>query len=494
MLGMHMGKVPTAAGKDNVVEHDTQYWLERINRASAIANSESGLLDRALARRILDATDRVARERDEAGAPRDELYITYEPKVLTAAGMEASVLHVGRSSQDILATANAAMNLEHLLWVADAVRELVAALLEAADRERDAIVPAYTNGVQAQPTLWSHTLLGEAAVFGRDAERILECRSRFNRSPMGSCVLNGTNWPLPSARMAELLGFPSVAENAFDAGQCSGNDLPLEASQIVTSLMIHVTAFLADFMLQYSDPRPWILIESANGVYRSSAMPQKRNPGLVNDCRRDAGIVMGEAQGVTMRLANLPLGMPDVRDARSMRALLTDAAVVLRTLAGIVRSLRVNHERALEEVNADWTCTQEIADELVRSGGLDFRRGHRFASAFVTWARAQGATPVTVKLADFEAAWEEFRKAPENADLPERFPFSAEELARAIDPREILAHRATPGSASPAEVARGLELARGRLAALGNALAAARDEFDAGERRLAEALASIRAA
>ena len=61
---------------------------------------------------------------------------------------------------------------------------------------------------------------------------------------------------------------------------------------------------------------------SSNGVYCSSAMPQKRNPGLINDCRRDAGLVIGEAQGVMLRIQNLQLGMADVRDAQVLERLL----------------------------------------------------------------------------------------------------------------------------------------------------------------------------
>ena len=66
-------------------------------------------------------------------------------------------------------------------------------------------------------------------------------------------------------------------------------------------------------------------------------MPQKRNPGLINDCRRDAGLVIGEAQGVMLRIQNLQLGMADVRDAQVLEALADDACITLRTFAGIVR-------------------------------------------------------------------------------------------------------------------------------------------------------------
>lgn len=460
MLGMHMGRVPApSAAEDAVVESgervnfDTEDWLQLINRASIVANVEAGLLDRENAGKLARALDDMRREGEKPGAKRAELYITFEPELLRRAGMAASVLHVGRSSQDILATANAGLNLERLVKILAALSEVRRALWELADREQGAVVPAYTNGVQAQPTLYSHYLLAQISVFGRDVERAFECIRRFDFCPMGSGVLNGTGWPLKVERMAELLGFSRTFTNAFDAGQCAGNDLPLEMSQIATAAMLHVNAFLADFMVQYATPHPWIRMESTNGEYRSSAMPQKRNPGLVNDLRRDAGLVIGEAQGVMLRMQNLALGMADVRDARVMASLADDACIVLRTFAGFVRTLRVDRERALAELNADWTCTQEIADRLVRSGHVDFRSGHGFASRLVTWAREKGVTPPTLEYGDVLALWKTFRADVKAASLPEDFPLGEAELREATSPEGIVKSRATTGSANPDKVA-----------------------------------------
>ena len=455
-----MGRVPApSAAEDAVVESgervnfDTEDWLQLINRASIVANVEAGLLDRENAGKLAAALDDMRREGEKPGAKRAELYITFEPELLRRAGMAASVLHVGRSSQDILATANAGLNLERLVKILAALSEVRRALWELADREQGAVVPAYTNGVQAQPTLYSHYLLAQISVFGRDVERAFECIRRFDFCPMGSTVLNGTGWPLRVERMAELLGFSRALANAFDAGQCAGNDLPLEMSQIVTAAMLHVNAFLADFMVQYATPHPWIRMESTNGEYRSSSMPQKRNPGLVNDLRRDAGLVIGEAQGVMMRMQNLCLGMADVRDARMMKELADDACIVLRTFAGFVRTLRVDRDRALAELNADWTCTQEIADRLVRSGHVDFRSGHCFASRLVTWAREKGVTPPTLEYGDVLALWKTFRADVKAASLLEDFPLGEAELREATSPEGIVKSRATTGSANPDKVA-----------------------------------------
>lgn len=470
MLGMHMGRVPApSAAEDAVgsggerVNFDTEDWLQLINRASVVANVEAGLLDRENARKLADALNDMRSEREKPGAGRAELYIAFEPELLRRAGMAASVLHVGRSSQDILATANAGLNLERLTKLLAALSEVRWALWELAEREKGAVVPAYTNGVQAQPTLYSHYLLAQIAVFGRDVERAFECIERFDFCPMGSAVLNGTGWPLRVERMAELLGFSRACPNAFDAGQCAGNDLPLEISQIVTAAMLHVNAFLADFMVQYACPHPWIRMTDTNGEYRSSAMPQKRNPGLVNDLRRDAGLVTGEAQGVLLRMQNLALGMADVRDARIMQALADDACVVLRTFAGFVRTLRVDRERALAELNADWTCTQEIADRLVRSGSVDFRSGHRFASRLVTWARESGVTPPTLSHEDVRTLWRSARADLGTPGLPEEFPLSETELREATSPEGIVRARATLGSCNPDFVAADLERVREAL-------------------------------
>lgn len=105
--------------------------------------------------------------------------------------MEASVLHVGRSSQDILATANAGLNIARLMRLLDAIHEVDCALLEVARREEGALVPAYTNGVQAQPTLYPIIFWLSTGLHAR-AGRIFECIRRYDVSPMGACARNGT--------------------------------------------------------------------------------------------------------------------------------------------------------------------------------------------------------------------------------------------------------------------------------------------------------------
>jgi argininosuccinate lyase len=108
-------------------------------------------------------------------------------------------------------------------------------MVNMAEEHVHTLVPNYTNGVAAQPNSYGHYLLGHVAGLLRDAERLQQFYVRLDRCPMGSTVLNGSRWPLNRQRMATYLGFAEVADNAFDAVQISGTEMPVELGAVCTS-------------------------------------------------------------------------------------------------------------------------------------------------------------------------------------------------------------------------------------------------------------------
>lgn len=437
---------------ENLKKHDTTYWLFRINEASIIGNIGKGLLDKKLGITIRDTLCAMEYDADNGRWIRPELYITFEPELLKRCGVQASVLHVGRSSQDILATTNFAQMREALLAIADSTVDLVKTFCNKADQYWDTIVPFYTNGVQAQPGRYSHYLFAQAISWGRELDRLFECLNRYNRSPMGSCVLNGSPWSLDQDYTAKVLGFNCVAENAFEANQLASNDFPLEASQVIQAMMIKITNFLQDFMVQYAQPRPWIQLVKAGSTYISSAMPQKRNPGLINNCRRNTAIVISESQNVLLRIHNLNEGMPDARDNEINLEWLCDVLNVIETFKGIVGGMQVSRERALEELDQDWTCTQNIADMMMLKAGVPFRLGHHFASHLVTWARANNKTPSNVTYAEICEQWEIFKTKGEGVEG--NFPLPEVELRAAMNPAGIVEARVSFGGPQESDMQR----------------------------------------
>ncbi len=442
---------------------DEFFWLGQMNKATIVTNHEGGLLDLATAKKAALGVKTVL----DAGvdpANRVNKVIAFEPKMIEAVGTEVTVIHVGRSSQDMHSTFRGAILRDNALRVAESVERVIAKLLAMAEEHQDTVMPSYTNGVAAQPTTFAHYLLAFVEGFKRDRARIGEFFERVNVCPMGSCVLNGTGWPLDREAMARRLGFARPARNAFDATQVMMVDLPVELAQIEMSLALHVGAFVADVMVQYAQPRPWMLM-AAGKTYVSSAMPQKRNPGVLINTRGYASDIVSEASGVITRAHNVPTGMIDGKSVKIHSSLSNATVSLMERLVGILDSLVVNKERALEELSLDWTASQEIADRLMREYKVPFRVGHHVASGMVTFARANGILPLTFPYAEMQRIYAETieKEWPEG---DRHCPMSEAEFHEALDPKSILAHRATSGSANPEEVKRMIDLALGELAAL----------------------------
>jgi argininosuccinate lyase len=455
---VHAG--PAAAQPTTV--RDEFFWLAEINKATAVINTDEGLLDKSIAPRLAAGIAKVVKDGSQPGAKRPSSVISFEPLLIQAAGPEVTLLHAGRSSQDMHATYRAAILRDDLLKLADQLNRTTESLVKLAEKHAGTIVPNYTNGVAAQPNSLGHTLLGHAAGLERDAQRIREAYVRIDRSPMGTTVLNGTSWPLNRARMADYLGFAATVDNAYDAAQISSSEQPVEVGAIVASISLHAGQFIEDVMVQYAQARPWILLAEGDATtYVSSAMPQKRNPGLLNSTRRDASTAVSQAIGVVIQAHNIPPGMSDPKEVAPNRAMVESAITVLRNWDRILNSLVIDPERALEELNSDWTASQELADVLMRKYKVPFRIGHHFASELVDYAKAKNIKPLDFPYAEARRIYAE---AVKGQQVPSELPMSEAEFRSTLDPVAIVRNRATAGGPQPAEMERMLHAATQNLA------------------------------
>lgn len=461
---------------------DEFFWLGQMNKASLVINSQEGLLDPALAPDIAEALTQVIAAGDAPDGERPRTVISFEPLLIDAGGPQVTLLHAGRSSQDMHATFRAAMLRDKMLELADQLHATTTTMVDLAERHAGTIVPNYTNGVAAQPNSLGHYLLGHAAGLDRDAQRIREAYARIDRSAMGTTVLNGTGWPLNRQRMAEYLGFPALVENAYDASQISSMDHPVEVAGIVTSVALHSGNLVEDIMTQYAQTRPWMLLEEGGeNTYVSSAMPQKRNPGLLNNTRSDASQAIALAMGPVLQTHNITPGMPDPKDVADNAAMVDAGIATLSRLDAVLQALVIDQDRALEELNSDWTASQEIADRLMRDHGLPFREGHHVASEIVTHARRNGMGPLDFPYAEAQRIYAD---AVAGTDAPADLPLTQEQFRQALDPAAIVAARATSGGPQPQEMTRMIGTARARLDDHAGWIAARRGHVDAALDRL----------
>lgn len=453
----------SASSSAQNAKKDEFFWLGAMNKATLVINTEEGLIERTMAPGFAEGIDKVLKAGNKEGGKRPSTVISFEPLLIKEAGQEITLLHAGRSSQDMHATFRAAILREDLLKLAEQLHKTSTSLVDLAERHAGTIVPNYTNGVAAQPNSYGHYLLGHAAGLQRDAQRIREAYARIDRSAMGTTVLNGSSWPLNRDRMAAYLGFSATVENAYDASQIASMEHPVEAGAVVTSIALHTGHFVEDLLTQYAQARPWILLqEGGDNTYVSSAMPQKRNPGLLNNTRSSASTAMTLAFGPALQSHNITPGMADPKSSKTNSAMVASGATALQNWDRVLKALVISPERALEELNSDWTASQELADNLMRQHKLPFRVGHHFASEVVDYAKQHNIKPLDFP---YDQAQRIYAESVKDTSYPKTLPMSEAEFRANLDPVAIIEHRATAGGPQPSEMKRMIASAREDLAA-----------------------------
>jgi argininosuccinate lyase len=240
-------------------------------------------------------------------------------------------------------------------------------------------------------------------------------------------------------------------------------EMPVEIGAVVSSMALHVGGFIEDVMVQYAQPRPWILLSEGNGnTYVSSAMPQKRNPGLLNSTRASASGVLTLGIGRLITQHNIPPGMSDNKSTKDSSVMLSQTLAMLKSFDKILNGLVIDPQRALEELNLDWTASQEIADVLMRQHKLPFRVGHHFASEMVSYAKQKNIPPSEFPFVQAQRIYQETLQH-EMGVSKGQLPMSEAEFRATLDPVAIVRNRQTAGGPQTREMARMLTAAHQRL-------------------------------
>jgi argininosuccinate lyase len=432
--------------------------LVQQNKASIVMLAEKGIVSKQLAAGIARGIVQVASDEKRQGARRSADYLQFEELLVKAAGPEASRLHSGRSRQDLGSTSDRLQQREALLNLFASTLTAREKLLAFAAKNQDTVIPAYTHGVQAQPTTLAHYILAFSSALERDADRLSAAYKHINLSPLGAAALATSGFPVDRERLAVLLGFDGVVQNSYDANHVSPADIKTGFAGAVASGATHVGQFVEDLHIQYHDPQPWLLLEEGELTGISSIMPQKRNPSALERLRGLSSRVVGDAQTVFLIAHNTSTGMSDYRGSQQIVRAAEGAREMYELYARVVESLVVNADRSLREVNDDYATMTEVADTLQREADIPFRIGHHFASEMTTYGRAKGKRPTELTYPELQAIYKE-------ATHGQALPLSETQMKQALDPKYVVSHRNGLGGSQPAEVTRMLTDQKAQLAA-----------------------------
>ncbi|MDC6684443.1 argininosuccinate lyase, partial [Leclercia adecarboxylata] len=171
----------------------------------------------------------------------EDVHMNIEARLTDRIGVTGKKLHTGRSRNDQVAT-------DIRLWLRDEIdlilgeiTRLQQGLLGLAEAEADTIMPGFTHLQTAQPVTFGHHLLAWFEMLSRDYERLVDCRKRTNRMPLGSAALAGTTYPIQREITCELLGFEAISGNSLDG--VSDRDFAIEFCAAASVAMMHLSRF-----------------------------------------------------------------------------------------------------------------------------------------------------------------------------------------------------------------------------------------------------------
>ena len=419
--------------------------MGEINMASLVMLAEEGLVGEEEAKVIGQAIDAVLSEAQANKPLRSSNYLDFEALLTDRIGLVAANVHIGRSRQDVHGAARRMFTRSKLLGVTETLIEARALMIEFADTHANTPVPAYTHGVQSQPTTLGHQMLAYSAALQRDFERLIEAYGRLNVSPLGAAAGTTSGFKLDRHRLAELLGFSAPVENTFDANFVSSSEFHLEIANALELSAVTIGQLAQNIHTLYHDPDPWIYLAEA-GTSGSTIMPQKRSPRALDRLRSQAGEVIGDAQTITLMAHNTSAGMHDYRQLAPLDNVLESAEAMYGRLIDLLGWLRVDEERALEELHQGYSMMTEVADTLFREAGVPFRSAHAYAKALTDIARISDRR--IIELTDQEIA-SVYRDV-----LEESLPLEVARIRAALDPVRMVAERKGLGGPQAGEMNR----------------------------------------
>ena len=140
----------------------------------------------------------------------EDIHMNIESRLHEKIGEVAGKLHTARSRNDQVATDFRLYVKGAALGAAQAVGELMKALVGAAGECQDVVIPAYTHLQRAQPVAFAHHLLAYVEMLERDRQRLLWAAEQADNCPLGSGACVGNQFGINRGKLQEELGFVGI--------------------------------------------------------------------------------------------------------------------------------------------------------------------------------------------------------------------------------------------------------------------------------------------
>ena len=313
----------------------------------------------------------------------EDIHPLIESKVIDMIGIESGGrIHTGRSRNDQVALDIRLKLRTYLLQVRKDAIFFLKNLIEQAEKYKTSSFPLYTHLQQAQIGTFGHLICSYAFELIRHLDRMKECFSRTNLSPLGACAIGGTSIPINRAITADQLGFNGIILNSVDA--ISSRDVLIEHASIIASLSSFLSRISEDLILYSSNEYDYIEIGD-KFCSVSSVLPQKKNPDTLELIRANGAISMGNLLSQLSLTKGIATGYH--RDFQECKPLLWDSyeklIIILPLFSGIIKSIKLNKEIVNQVWKSSNLMALDLAEYLVLNKNFTFRETHEFIARMV---------------------------------------------------------------------------------------------------------------
>ena len=330
----------------------------------------------------------------------EDVHLNIEKRLTELVGDAGKRLHTGRSRNDQVATDIRLYLRAAIDDILGLLKALRLALVQVAEQHTDTILPGFTHLQVAQPVTFGHHLLAYVEMFGRDAERMADCRKRVNRLPLGAAALAGTSFPIDRFRVATTLGFDDVCHNSLDA--VSDRDFAIEFCAAAALVMTHISR-LSEELVIWMSPRVGFIDIADRFCTGSSIMPQKKNPDVPELARGKTGRVNGHliALLTLMKAQPLAYNKDNQEDKEPLFDTVDTVLDTLRIFADMATGITVKPEAMRAAALQGFATATDLADYLVKKG-LPFRDAHEAVAHAVRSCEQRGCDLADLSLEELQ--------------------------------------------------------------------------------------------
>ncbi|MBU0944169.1 MAG: argininosuccinate lyase [Proteobacteria bacterium] len=362
------------------IQYDSRLYRYDIagSKAHATMLAAHGLLAKEELTAILDGLTAIEARIDEGSFPfkreLEDIHMNIEKALIDAIGPAGAKLHSARSRNDQIALDLRLYLREQCDRFMDLLENVRRAFVVLAREYLGHVMPGYTHLQRAQPVLVSHHMMAYYEMFGRDQQRLVDCRKRINILPLGAAALAGTGLPIDRQQVADLLGFDGVSANSMDTS--GDRDFAIEFVSCCTLIQLHLSRLSEELVLWSSQEFSFVSIAD-KFCTGSSIMPQKKNPDIPELIRGKTGRVTGSLMSLIVLVKGLPLTYN--RDLQEDKEPVFDAvdtvSASLAIMAELLANISFRTGRMEEATKTGFITATDLADYLVLHN-VPFREAH----------------------------------------------------------------------------------------------------------------------